>query len=345
VKWKYKVKAYSLCATPAGNALFIGGEDNALHAIDARTGKPKWKFATNSAVFTTPAVAGGLVFAASDKGTIYAVDAETGKQRWQHKVGMAITSSPAVSDGRVYFGAGGDDEKGKVVAFSMSGKKLWEYVTPSGVMGASALSDGVLYVGTCAEHQSHVIAIDAASGKLKWQKVAPLPPKKSYVVFMTAPAVSGQSVYFLSGEDVIGPHASPSQLLSYDRRSGKLNWKALCATCFATPTVLGDRVIVPGGLKSGNLLRAYDARTGKMTWLGKGLGKAMLSATAAGGTLYIPSDSGTLHAIDAADGTAKWSFRFPKECCPPVIGNGVIYVSCTDGHLYCLEKDPEQDVF
>ena len=53
----------------------------------------------------TPAVSDGVVYFGSTDNHLYALDAKTGKEKWKFKTGDWVSSSPAVSDGVVYFGS------------------------------------------------------------------------------------------------------------------------------------------------------------------------------------------------------------------------------------------------
>jgi outer membrane protein assembly factor BamB len=69
-------------------------------------------FATGDVVHASPAVSDGMVFVGSWDSYFYALDASTGKQKWRFKTGddpeihnqVGIQSSAAVSDGMVDFG-------------------------------------------------------------------------------------------------------------------------------------------------------------------------------------------------------------------------------------------------
>src|SRR5690606_34125841 len=54
-------------------------ETAAVHRLDG----VKWRFATDGAVRSSPAVVGGAVYFGSGDGHVYAVDAATGRERWR----------------------------------------------------------------------------------------------------------------------------------------------------------------------------------------------------------------------------------------------------------------------
>lgn len=57
-----------------------------------------------------PTAAQGMVFIGTPSGFVYAVDAETGKERWKFEVGGAISGAPVIANGKVYIGTEGAEE-------------------------------------------------------------------------------------------------------------------------------------------------------------------------------------------------------------------------------------------
>jgi outer membrane protein assembly factor BamB len=93
--------------------VYVGSSDGFfVNAVEAASGKEKWRFATPRAVFSSPALAAGvLYFGTGDcydlraPGSFHALDAATGRELWKLEVPAAVWSSPLVADGTVYFGA------------------------------------------------------------------------------------------------------------------------------------------------------------------------------------------------------------------------------------------------
>src|SRR4051812_3930407 len=55
-------------------ALYFGGDDGNIYAVDAESGRQIWKRTTGGPVPSTPAVANGIVYAPSYDGKFYALD-------------------------------------------------------------------------------------------------------------------------------------------------------------------------------------------------------------------------------------------------------------------------------
>jgi eukaryotic-like serine/threonine-protein kinase len=89
----------------ADGVVYVGSTDNNLYALNARTGKELWHFATGSTILGSATVANGVVYFGSYDNNVYALDAAGGSQLWQYTTGFAVASSPAVVNGVVYVGS------------------------------------------------------------------------------------------------------------------------------------------------------------------------------------------------------------------------------------------------
>lgn len=118
--------------------LYVTSFDSRLYALDARTGLPKWSFATDEHVYASPALledADGAVRSiviASADGSVYAV-APDGTLRWRYDTGDVIRSSPVIGrkpageDGHIVYVGAGD---GTLYALDAeTGRRRWSYDT------------------------------------------------------------------------------------------------------------------------------------------------------------------------------------------------------------------------
>jgi len=65
--------------------IYFGSYDDHVYALDAGTGEEKWRYGTDSWVYSSPAVTDGIVYVGSNDGYMYAFDAETGDVKWKYK--------------------------------------------------------------------------------------------------------------------------------------------------------------------------------------------------------------------------------------------------------------------
>ncbi len=152
------------------SAVYFGSSDGNVYALDAASGKLKWKVATGDVVHSSPAIAGGVLYIGSWDTYLYALDAGTGKEKWRFKTGddpefhnhIGIQSSPAVMDGVVYFGSR-DSYPYSVDA--ATDKQLWKFSTEgSWVNNSMVVHEGKAYFGTSIPGIMH--AVDAKTGKV-----------------------------------------------------------------------------------------------------------------------------------------------------------------------------------
>jgi eukaryotic-like serine/threonine-protein kinase len=103
---------------------------------------------------------GTLYIGSSDYQQAFALDAKTGKEKWRRDLGGSVWTTPAISDSRVYVGTTGmpgyfvDPHGGFFALDRATGKIVWRFAMPAGENGAAygvasspALSDGLVLFG------------------------------------------------------------------------------------------------------------------------------------------------------------------------------------------------------
>ena len=179
--------------------IYIGGMDGHLFAVNARTGRLRWRATGSSEGFyATPAVAYGRVYASSVNGGVYAFGARTGHLLWSQSAGTYAYAAPAVWNRTVYVGS----YDGHMYAFdAATGDVKWRFAAPSAIHGAPTILDGLLYFSTCGRcgHRGsryakqgarRTFAIDARTGRLVWTF-----PDGKY-----SPVVADETRVYLMGE-------------------------------------------------------------------------------------------------------------------------------------------------
>jgi quinohemoprotein ethanol dehydrogenase len=141
-------------ATPLVSNGTIYGITNwsVVFAVDARTGKQKWRWdpEVNQATVRTKICCGvvnrgvalyqGMVIAPAIDGRLLALDADTGKVIWESRVAYpqdhyTLTMAPRIARGKVIIGASGGDRptRGFFAAFdAMTGRQAWRFYTVPG---------------------------------------------------------------------------------------------------------------------------------------------------------------------------------------------------------------------
>ena len=144
----------TLQATPLAidGVLYFPGSYSTVYAVDAVTGKLRWKYDPeiwkhNPAKmrFTLPANRGvayadGRIYSGTLDGRLLALDAADGKLLWSVQTVppesmQTITGAPRAFDGKIIIGNGGSDfgMRGYVTAFdAATGRQLWRFYTAPG---------------------------------------------------------------------------------------------------------------------------------------------------------------------------------------------------------------------
>ncbi|MBN2159699.1 MAG: PQQ-binding-like beta-propeller repeat protein [Spirochaetes bacterium] len=144
--------------------LYVGTDRSRVYAIDAGDGDIRWKYETDSRIFTSsPRIYRGTLFVGCYSGTFYALNAKNGWPRWRFSAPKAILSSPAFHDDTVYICS----ENGIVYALDAGdGKKSWEFYTRGSIVAGPDVSRDSLLVPS----GKIVFSIDTGSGELNWRE-------------------------------------------------------------------------------------------------------------------------------------------------------------------------------
>jgi outer membrane protein assembly factor BamB len=214
--WRFRAGVVETPPLLAGRRVYFGSWDHRVYAVDSRTGRLAWSFATGGRVKGGVAFAGGTIFADSYDGRLYALDAGTGKLRWAAGNGAlgGLYATPSVAHGRVFVGS----TDGHVYAFAVSsGRLLWTLRTGSFVYSPVALSGASAFVGS---YDHRLYALSQATGGIRWTFDAGAP-------ISGAPTVLDGLVYFSScgSCSTYEQNAQARRTFAVDARTGRLVWR------------------------------------------------------------------------------------------------------------------------
>ncbi|MEV6957008.1 PQQ-binding-like beta-propeller repeat protein [Streptomyces sp. NPDC051183] len=165
VRWHFEAPAVFLAA-PAfapgaavtGGGVYLADYLGTVYALDAATGKDRWRIATEPRPSADPVlVANGNVHLGAGS-ALYTLDAVTGTPKWRFAAGGEITGPPAVADGRVHFGSA---DHCLYTLDAAGGQLRWKLATGGEITGAPVAEAGVVYA--CSKDRC-VYALDAAKG-------------------------------------------------------------------------------------------------------------------------------------------------------------------------------------
>src|SRR5438094_5621549 len=152
--WKFKTSEV-VHASPAlaDGVLFFGSWDSYFYAVDAKTGKEKWRYHAgedplihNQQGFqSSPAIVDGVVYTGCRDAQLYALDAATGKEKWKFDNALSwVIVSPAVVDRKVYFGT--SDSSLYHVVDAMNGKPILKKEDNAYLFSSPAGTNDVVFI-------------------------------------------------------------------------------------------------------------------------------------------------------------------------------------------------------
>ena len=269
----------------AQGAVIFGSGDSNVYALDAATGRLRWKFKTGDVVHASPAFVEGTVFIGSWDTFLYALEAATGQEKWRFKTGedheifnqTGLQASPAVAGGVVYFGC----RDSKFYALDAgTGKQLWAFSNKgSWVINSAAIQNGRVYFAT--SDTGLVRALDAKSGA----EIFTL--DYNHWPMFSSPAIAGSMMY-------LGSHQG--RLLAVDLAAKRPAWY------FETDGAKknGPALTTDQGAPKYEAAFADNFYDDIVTGLQKMLsvGAVLSSPAVSGDTVLFGSSDGSLYAIE-----------------------------------------------
>lgn len=222
------------------------------------------------------------------------------RREWEAQTGDPIQGSPVLA-GNTLFLASLDR---RVYAFQTNnGRRRWTRETGGPIYATPLVAGETLYVGST---DGSFYALDVKNGRVRWKFDTGSP------LFAT-PAVSG-GVVCIGGD---------RKIYGLDAASGKLRWRQDAGGFFQSRAAAHEGLFYLGGWD--NTLYALEASTGQVKWkaqMGRSNGgrgslmfyfsPAIASPVIADGKLYICTNDGVLHALNAQTGEEVWTARAPQ---------------------------------
>ncbi len=309
---------------PAGPGI-VPGSTVAMTTGLANDIEPKWVFATEDEIRTTPAVYNDTVFVGSYDTNMWALKLADGELVWKFATEGGIASSPAV-DGRsglVLFGS--EDHTFHALNYR-TGRVMWSYKTKDRVRSSPVSAMDYVFFGS---DDGFFYALMSSNGEERWKY-------DGGAEIRTRPCLSDDMIIF--GNDLGEVHAIT---IAGERKwvyRGKRGVES-------SPVVDPEEGMCYVGLMDGSMY-ALDATSGYNSWKFR-TGGAIISTPALYQTMLIfGSVDGVLYALDAYSSREKW--RFPTDqpiISSPIIHNDRLYFGGTDGYLYCLEAKTGKEVW
>ncbi|HUU30027.1 MAG TPA: PQQ-binding-like beta-propeller repeat protein [archaeon] len=315
----------------------------------------KWKYRTNSALYSSPAIgADGTLYFGTNGGYLYAINADS-TLKWMYQAGGSVNTSPAVgADGTIYFGS----LDSCLYALNDDGSLKWKYQTGYAIYSSPAIgADGTLYFGS---YDDYFYALHS-DGSLKWKYLTNRDVNSSPAIGADGTLYFGNRYGYLyalnadstlkwkyqtSGDVYSSPAVGADGTLYFGSQDknfyalqsdGTLKWKyQTSGDVYSSPAVGADGTIYFGS--NDTYLYALNA-DGSLKWKYQTGGQILSPpAICADGTLYFGSQY-SLYALHS-DGSLKWNYPTAGTVysCPAIGVDGMVYFASSNGYLYAFDS-------
>ncbi|MEU7412534.1 PQQ-binding-like beta-propeller repeat protein [Streptomyces sp. NPDC042638] len=247
---------------------------------------------------------GSVVYAGTSGGVLHAISRD-GSKRWKVRLGDDV-STPVVTRDAVYcvVGLHADDVR-RLTAVSLSGSPLWTRTLGDLAYAVPVLLGSDVLVSVGGTDTGGLRRYDSDGGE-RWTASTPAGPTGT-------PLVSG---------GVICTGSYGDTLLALDARDGARKWQVSAGTdvravALAGTTLFADAPAVRQGFRiaDGRRLWRREADSGAMT--------------AGDRALAVGTESGTVYAVRAADGSRAWTYALAGEP-RAVVADGTVYARAAD---------------
>ncbi len=335
------MRDYDLAYSPiiVNDKLYYGSSsDDALHCLNARTGKEEWVFISDGPIRIAPTHYQGNLYFGSDDGFVYCLEALSGKEIWKF--------SPSDSKKKLL-------NTGRLISF-------WPVRT--GIL----IENGIAYFGASLLpwKKSYLCAVDAEDGKIGKQG--------TYVKELEN--VTFEGAMASSGDRLIQPQGRVSPVF-INRRSGEIEGR-LPGTggCFVLVTpdkhIIhpqtsryisivdtapdekkpeymsfkgGKEMVVLGNISyvlSDHAISAYDRITKEALWVNKNYNAHRIIMS---DTVLFAGATDTVYAVSISDGHPLWKGKVEGTVYAMAVGDSALFVSTGEGKIYCFTKGISSD--
>lgn len=329
-RWTYASDG-NIISTPAVvNGLVIAGNSvGKVVALTLASGKEKWQFQAGAAVYSSPAGAGNRVVFGCGDGAIYCIDATTGRLLWKTATRAAVLGSPLIGDNTVYIG--GSDHSFRALGLN-DGHVIWSYDSLRGpVMSTPVLYKGRIIFGAW---DRCLYALDALSGRLAW-KWSNGSSVLNYSPAACIPVINDNVVFV----------AAPDRYLSaISFTDGATLWRTKEATVRESIGISADGRYVYGKTMNDTVV-AFTASAVQqpVAWkmnCGYGYEHAPSMLEEKDGVVYFGTRNGRVYAIDPFNQAIRWIYKIDNSMVNTLkpIGNQRVIASTMDGKITLLEN-------
>ena len=314
--------------------VYLAQQKGLFFALDAKTGRVKWRKKVGRCAASSPTVGKGVVYQsymhpvaclqdqAGANGFVIAWDADTGRTRWKFNT-APVESSPLLKGNRLFVGSWDH----RVYAINAkNGKRIWSFEGDNQINTSAAYWKGRIFI---ASDGGTLYALSAKSGKLLWSAQSQS-KFGSREFWYATPTVAYGRVYIGNTDGT---------MYVFGAKTGNLLWaRPLGSYIYGAAAVYKRKVLV--GTYDGQFY-ALDAATGDTIWQRAAGGTVHAAPTVMDGLVYYAICSTCGSAAQRAvaggrdstiarrvrDGKLVWRFADGKYANPVVADDERIYIT------------------
>ena len=284
---------YKINPVLEGGIIYVASADGVVMALDAESGRVRWKNNLELALSGGVGHHAGSIFVGTSEGLVMRLSADSGEEIWRAVVSGEVLSAPQ-GDGQYVVAQTYD---GKLMGFDYaSGERQWTYTSNVPVLtlrgtGTPILSGDNAIAGFA---DGKVVAVNLRSGNVSWEARVAIPEGTSEIERIVdidgSMSLQGAELYVASYQ---------GRVVAIDTRSGRKLWQRNVSSVsgvgvgFGNVYVADDDGTVSAFLRNGQGVR----------WQNIDLGYRDLSRpTPVGSYVAVVDFEGYVHLLSQVDG-------------------------------------------
>jgi outer membrane protein assembly factor BamB len=312
--------------------LFAAARNGNVEALDAASGKQRWRVDTKLDLSAGPGVGGGKVVVGTNDGDVLALNAGSGDKLWRVKVRGEVLAPPLVTADYVVVRT----VDGWLLALDGNdGSERWsvEELVPRLTLrgNSSPILSGDTVV--CGFDNGRVVAVSLSGGDILWQTQVSIPRGRTELERLSDIdanlRIADGDIY------AVGYHGRVA-MLALD--TGQV-WWGRDLSSYSGLDLDQERVFVTGSDGSVVALRRRD---GGVVWQQDALLYRRLSAPAVTGQYIVVGDlDGYLHWLDRDSGEFVARDRMSRDrlASQPLVVDGMLYAMNVEGKIVAYRSE------
>ena len=315
-----------------GDAIYVAAQNGTVAALDAASGKRRWKVDVDTELSGGVGVGGDLVLVGNTRGRVIAMESATGRELWRASVSSEVLAPPAADWDVVVV----QTLDGKVTGLdAATGARRWTHDSSNPLLtlrgtAAPLLSEGVAYAALAS---ARIVAIKADTGTVLWEGRIANPQGQSdierTVDIEGRPLLVGANVFAVSYQGKLG---------ALNLANGRAMWARDASSYEGIAEGFGNLYVS----EASGVLSAYEIAGGALRWQNDQMLRRQLSAPATVESYVAVADlEGYVHFHSQADGHLMGRVRADSDGVrADMIARGErLYVFGNGGSLICYKVE------